>query len=54
MDGDHLTNAIKVNAEITAEEIKECKPILSEAYEHDGLMVVPAYYGLSNGRVEFL
>jgi carbonic anhydrase len=54
MEGDHLTNAIKVNAEITAEEIKESKPILSEAFENQGLMVVPAYYQLSTGEVEFL
>lgn len=54
MPGDHLTNAIKVNAEITAEEIKECQPILSEAFEKDGLLVVPAYYSLNDGKVEFL
>lgn len=53
MEGDHLTNSIKVNAQITAEEIKECKPILSEAHENDGLMVVPAYYSLNDGKVEF-
>lgn len=54
MPGDHLTNAIKVNAQIVSEEIKDSKPILNEAMKHDGLMVVPAYYKLSTGEVDFL
>lgn len=54
MPGDHLTNAIKVNAQIVSEEIKDSKPILNEAMKHEGLMVVPAYYKLSSGEVEFL
>ncbi len=54
MEGDHLTNAIKVNAQLASEEVKECKPILSEAVKNDGVLVVPAYYKLSTGEVEFI
>lgn len=54
MEGDHLTNAIKVNAQITAEEVKEAKPILSEAVKTGGLKVVSAYYKLSTGEVELI
>ncbi|MGD1848328.1 MAG: carbonic anhydrase [Salibacteraceae bacterium] len=54
MDGDLLTNAIQNNAHIVTEEIKEAKPILAPAVSEGDLMVVPAYYKLSTGEVEFL
>ena len=54
MEGDHLTNSIKVNAQLVSEEIKECKPILSDSVKSAGVMVVPAYYKLSTGEVEFI
>lgn len=54
MEGDLLTNSIQNNAHIVSEEIKESKPILANAFKEDGLMVVPAYYQLSSGKVKFL
>ncbi len=51
MEGNHLENSIKVNAQIVSEEIKDSKPILSEAKD---LVVVPAYYKLTTGEVEFI
>lgn len=54
MEGDLLTNAIKVNAQIVGEELKETKPILSDAVKNAGVQVVSAYYKLSTGEVEFL
>lgn len=54
MEGDLLTNAIKLNARIVSEEVKEAKPILSQAVADDGLKIVPAYYELSTGRVNFI
>ncbi|MDB3906041.1 carbonic anhydrase [Crocinitomicaceae bacterium] len=53
MPGDHLTNAIQVNAQLVSEEIKESKPILNESVKHGGLEVVSAYYELKTGRVKF-
>ncbi len=54
MEGDLLTNAIKNNAHIVSEEIKESQPILAKAISEDGLKVVPAYYELSSGKVIFM
>lgn len=54
MKGDLLTNAIKVNAQIVGEELKETKPIISDAVKSAGVEVVSAYYKLSSGEVEFL
>lgn len=54
MPGDHLTNAIKVNAQLVSEELKESKPILQDAIKSSGVKVVSAYYNLSKGEVEFL
>lgn len=53
MPGDHLTNAIKVNAQIVSEEIKDSKPIIAEAVKSSGVRVISAYYKLSTGEVEF-
>ena len=54
MEGDLLTNAIKINAQIVCEELKDSKPILSDTVKTAGLEVVSAYYKLSSGEVEFL
>lgn len=53
LPGDHLTNAIKVNAQLVSEELKESKPILSDAVKSAGVQIVSAYYKLSSGEVEF-
>lgn len=54
MDGDLLTNSVKMNAKITAEELKESKPILLDLIDNSGLKILPAYYRLDNGEVEFI
>jgi carbonic anhydrase len=54
MAGDHLVNSVKVNAQFTAKEIQESQPILADAVNNDGVLVVPAYYKLGLGQVEFL
>jgi len=54
MEGDLLTNAIQVNAEIVAEELKESRPILIEEVKKSELLIVPAYYQLSTGEVKLL
>jgi len=53
LPGDHLTNAIKVNAQLVCEELKESKPILIDAVKSTGVKIVSAYYKLSTGEVEF-
>lgn len=54
MPGDHLTNAIKVNAQLVSEELKESKPILQDAVRSSGVKIVSAYYNLGRGEVEFM
>lgn len=51
MEGDLLKNSIHMNAKMTSEELRELKPILSDA---QGLVVTPAYYELTTGKVKFL
>jgi carbonic anhydrase len=54
MEGDHLENSIKVNAQLVSEEIKDSRPVLMDAVKHAGVLVVPAYYELSTGKVKFI
>ena len=51
--GDPGDNAIRLNAQIVAEQLKDSQPILKPAVTELGLKVVPAYYHF-DGRVEFL
>ncbi|WP_420387058.1 carbonic anhydrase [Roseivirga sp.] len=54
MPGDLLTNAIKVNAQIVSEELKDSKPILNDLVKGSGVEIVSAYYKLSDGTVEWM
>ncbi|HHP7241811.1 MAG TPA: carbonic anhydrase [Cyclobacteriaceae bacterium] len=54
MKGDLLTNAIQVNAELVAEELKDSRPILQEHVASGNVKIFPAYYQLSNGEVKLL
>ena len=54
MSGDLLTNAVKENARMVTEGLKSSDPILKEAVNNDGVEIVPAYYKLGSGEVEFL
>lgn len=53
-EGDLLANSVKLNAKITAEELKESKPILNYLVDNSGLVILPAYYKLTTGEVEFI
>ncbi len=53
MKGDILTNAIKINAQVIGEELKDSQPILNDAVKSAGVEIVSAYYKLSTGEVEF-
>jgi len=52
--GDLLENAIKNNAIITRERVRDSLPILNKAIKEDGLVVVSAYYSLQTGEVHWL
>lgn len=52
-EGDQLAAAVRYNARLTAEHIKEAEPILAPAVQENRLRVVPSFYHLSSGRVDF-
>ena len=49
-----LTDVVKKNAELTVQEIVNRSAIIGEAVKNSGVKVVPAYYNLDSGKVEFL
>lgn len=49
-DGARLKNAVKKNAKLTA----SCLRAASSAFERKSLDIVPAYYNLGSGKVDFL
>lgn len=54
MEGDLLTNAVKNNAQMVSEQLKEAQPILTRGLKEGGVQIVPAYYKLSTGEVELI
>lgn len=54
MEGNHFENSIRTNAKMTSDQIKVLSPVLSQAYENEGLIIASAYYSLETGVVEFM
>ncbi len=54
MEGDLLTNAIKTNARMVARNIQDSDPYLKPKHSNGQMSVIPAYYRLGDGVVEFL
>jgi len=52
--GDLLTNVIKTHVKRTVTIIQQTEPIVSSEYKRDNLWILPAYYNLTTGRVDFL
>jgi carbonic anhydrase len=53
MNGDTLTNAVRMNAMLVSERMKDSQPILAKKVIEDGLKIVPAYYHLADGAISF-
>ncbi len=49
-----VNSIVKKNAKLTVEELKSRSSIISGAVEKGKLEIVPAYYNLGSGKVEFL
>jgi carbonic anhydrase len=47
-------NAAKNNAIATAKALVDADPVIAEYVKHHGVKVIPAYYSLHTGKVEFL
>lgn len=49
-----VADVVKKNAELTAQELKTRSTIIREAAESGKVKIVPAYYNLDSGKVDFL
>lgn len=54
LKGQDMGSIIKKNATLAAGELESRSPILTEAAQNDQLKILPAYYHLASGKVEFL
>ncbi len=52
--GAEVSEIVKKNAKINAEELKNRSAIIKEAVEQGKVKIVPAYYNLDSGKVDFL
>jgi carbonic anhydrase len=49
-----ITGVVKKNAELTAKELNNRSSIIKNAVDNGDLKIVPAYYNLDSGKVDFL
>lgn len=53
-DGADINDVVKKNAEMNAHELASRSSIIGDAVNSGGVKIVPAYYNLDSGRVDFL
>lgn len=53
-DGAELATVVKTNAELQGKELLDRSSIIRDAVEKGNVKVVPAYYNLDSGKVDFL
>ena len=53
-DGASITDVVKKNAELQINELMTRSAIISKAANEGNIKVVPAYYNLDSGKVDFL
>lgn len=53
-EGASITDVVKKNAEMTANELLTRSSIISNAVSNGTVEIVPAYYNLDSGKVDFL
>ena len=53
-DGAAVNEVVKKNAELTGEELKDRSGIIGAAVDSGKVKIVPAYYNLGSGKVDFL
>ncbi len=53
-EGASITEVVRTNAIMTAEELMNRSTIIREAAEAGKIKIIPAYYHLDSGKVEFL
>lgn len=53
-DGASIADVVKKNAQMTADELKSRSKIIGDAVANGSVQIVPAYYNLDTGKVDFL
>ena len=53
-EGAEINEVVKTNAKLTAEELKSRSSIIKNAVDAGTVQIVPAYYNLDSGAVDFL
>lgn len=53
-EGASVNDVVRKNAELTAQDLQDRSPIIRGAVEAGKLKILPAYYHLGSGEVEFL
>ena len=53
-EGASVNDVAKINAELTVKELKSRSEIIKNAIDKGDVKVVPAYYNLDTGKVDFL
>ena len=53
-EGAQVNDIVRINAEKTAEQLLERSSIIKNAVDKGDLKIVPAYYNLGSGKVDFL
>lgn len=51
--GEPVNAVVKTNANLTAEQLRERSSIIDHAVQNNGVRIVPAYYNLKDGKVDF-
>lgn len=51
--GEGINEVVKENAKINADLLRRQSEIIRDAVEHEKLAIVPAYYNLGSGKVDF-
>jgi carbonic anhydrase len=49
-----ITGVVKKNAELTSKELNNRSSIIKNVFDNGDLKIVPAYYNLDSGKVDFL
>ncbi|MEL6673282.1 MAG: carbonic anhydrase, partial [Bacteroidota bacterium] len=53
-EGAEVNEVVKKNAQMTAEELAARSTIIGDAVANGTVKIVPAYYNLDSGKVDFL
>ena len=53
-DGADISDVVKKNAELTAKVLVDRSDIISKAVEANSVKIIPAYYNLDSGKVDFI